>query len=157
MTGMVGGGDRHARHRHRAADHAADGKIGTLCGVLVDPETNLVSHLLLEEGHLWNQREVALPADAVFKVGDGVADVSWPKAQIKSLAPVDVTSDEPARAIHQRSDVSAVPAAGVVAEAMVALVLAEACLETFGGDSVAETARNHAAYLAGIPEGMRSW
>ena len=75
----------------------------------------------------------------------------------KALRTVDVTSDEPASAIHQRSDVCAVPAAGVVAEAMVALVLADACLEKFGGDSVAETARNHTAYLASIPEGMRSW
>ena len=75
----------------------------------------------------------------------------------RSLDTVDVASEEPAKAIHQRSDVCAVPAAGVVAEAMVALVLAEACLEKFGGDSVAETARNHAAYLAAIPEGMRTW
>ncbi|HSF36357.1 MAG TPA: chorismate synthase, partial [Nocardioides sp.] len=55
------------------------------------------------------------------------------------------------------SDVCAVPAAGVVAEAMVALVLAEACLEKFGGDSVGETARNHASYLAAIPAAMRTW
>jgi chorismate synthase len=40
---------------------------------------------------------------------------------------------------------------------MVALVLAQACLEKFGGDSVSETARNHAAYLASIPEAMRTW
>ena len=65
--------------------------------------------------------------------------------------------DEPAKAIHQRSDVCAVPAAGVVAEAMVALVLAQACLEKFGGDSVTETARNHDGYLAAIPERLRSW
>ncbi|HQG17926.1 MAG TPA: chorismate synthase, partial [Ornithinibacter sp.] len=75
----------------------------------------------------------------------------------RALQTVDVASDEPARAIHQRSDVCAVPAAGVVAEAMVALVLAEACLEKFGGDSVGETARNHASYLAAIPASMRTW
>ena len=75
----------------------------------------------------------------------------------RALETVDVASDEPARAIHQRSDVCAVPAAGVVAEAMVALVLAEACLEKFGGDSVGETARNHASYLAAIPASMRTW
>jgi chorismate synthase len=75
----------------------------------------------------------------------------------RALATVDVASGEAATAIHQRSDVCAVPAAGVVAEAMVALVLAEACLEKFGGDSVAETARNHTAYLAAIPEGLRTW
>ena len=75
----------------------------------------------------------------------------------RALQTVDVASGEPATAIHQRSDVCAVPAAGVVAEAMVALVLADACLEKFGGDSVAETSRNHAAYLAAIPELMRTW
>jgi chorismate synthase len=75
----------------------------------------------------------------------------------RALETVDVASDEPARAIHQRSDVCAVPAAGVVAEAMVALVIAEACLEKFGGDSVSETARNHASYLAAIPASMRTW
>ncbi|MGE9807755.1 MULTISPECIES: chorismate synthase [unclassified Janibacter] len=75
----------------------------------------------------------------------------------RALATVDVASDEPATAIHQRSDVCAVPAAGVVAQAMVALVVAEACVEKFGGDSVAETARNHASYLAAIPEAMRTW
>jgi chorismate synthase len=75
----------------------------------------------------------------------------------RALDTVDTTGAEAAKAIHQRSDVCAVPAAGVVAEAMVALVLAQACLEKFGGDSVAETARNHAAYLAAVPEAMRTW
>jgi chorismate synthase len=75
----------------------------------------------------------------------------------RALDTVDVASGEPARAINQRSDVCAVPAAGVVAEAMVALVLADACLEKFGGDSVAETARNHRSYLEAVPDGLRSW
>ena len=75
----------------------------------------------------------------------------------KSLATVDLATGEAATAIHQRSDVCAVPAAGVVAEAMVALVLAQACLEKFGGDSVAETSRNHRGYLDAIPEALRSW
>jgi len=75
----------------------------------------------------------------------------------RALRTVDVASGEAATAIHQRSDVCAVPAAGVVAEAMVALVLAEACLEKFGGDSVAETARNRDGYLAAIPAQMRTW
>ncbi len=65
----------------------------------------------------------------------------------RALATVDVRTGEPAKAINQRSDVCAVPAAGVVAEAMVALVLADAALEKFGGDSVAETARNARGYL----------
>ncbi|MFZ5849975.1 MAG: chorismate synthase [Actinomycetota bacterium] len=66
----------------------------------------------------------------------------------RALATVDVRTGEPATAIHQRSDVCAVPAAGVVAEAMVALVLADAALEKFGGDSLAETRRNAESYLA---------
>jgi chorismate synthase len=65
----------------------------------------------------------------------------------KALATVDVASGEAAVAINQRSDVCAVPAAGVVAEAMVALVLADATLEKFGGDALPETIRNARAYV----------
>ena len=65
----------------------------------------------------------------------------------RALATVDVATGEAAKAINQRSDVCAVPAAGVVAEAMVALVLADAMLEKFGGDSVPETKRNLDSYL----------
>lgn len=68
----------------------------------------------------------------------------------RALRTLDTSTGEAAVAHHQRSDVCAVPAAGVVAEAMVALVLADACLEKFGGDSVAETRRNHQAYLADV-------
>jgi chorismate synthase len=68
----------------------------------------------------------------------------------RALRTIDVATGEAAQAINQRSDVCAVPAAGVVAEAMVALVLADAVLEKFGGDSVAETARNVAAYRAAL-------
>ncbi|HKG52113.1 MAG TPA: chorismate synthase [Actinomycetales bacterium] len=75
----------------------------------------------------------------------------------RALDTVDVATGEPARAINQRSDVCAVPAAGVVAEAMVALVVADACLEKFGGDSVAETARNLRSYLNAVPDALRSW
>ena len=72
----------------------------------------------------------------------------------RSLRTVDVASGEPATAHHQRSDITAVPAAGVVAEAMTALILADAMLEKFGGDSVAETRRNMDAYLANIDESL---
>jgi chorismate synthase len=75
----------------------------------------------------------------------------------RALDTVDVADGGVAKAIHQRSDVCAVPAAGVVAEAMVALVLAECAVEKFGGDSVPETARNLRGYLDAIPETMRSW
>ncbi|NUJ86584.1 chorismate synthase [Plantibacter sp. MCCC 1A11337] len=73
-----------------------------------------------------------------------------------SLRTVDVATSEAATAHHQRSDVCAVPASGVVAEAMVALVLAEAVLEKFGGDSVPETKRNLDGYLAAIPSNLRT-
>jgi len=66
----------------------------------------------------------------------------------RALKTVDMADGSAATGIHQRSDVCAVPAAGVVAEAMVALVLARAVLEKFGGDSVTETRRNIEAYLA---------
>ena len=66
----------------------------------------------------------------------------------RALDTVDVRTGEAAKAINQRSDVCAVPAAGVVAEAMVALVLADAVLEKFGGDSLAETTRNLDGYLS---------
>lgn len=72
----------------------------------------------------------------------------------RALRTIDTATGEPATAHHQRSDVCAVPAAGVVAEAMVALVLADAVLEKFGGDSVAETARNHRGYLDALPEAL---
>jgi chorismate synthase len=68
----------------------------------------------------------------------------------RQLDTVDVSTGEPAKAINQRSDVTAVPASGVVAEAMVALVLADAVLEKFGGDSVEETARNAQGYLSSL-------
>jgi len=64
----------------------------------------------------------------------------------RALSTVDVNTGEPATAINQRSDVCAVPAGAVVAEAMVALVVADAAVEKFGGDSVAELRRNLAAY-----------
>jgi chorismate synthase len=70
----------------------------------------------------------------------------------RALRTVDTETGDAAVAINQRSDVCAVPAAGVVAEAMVALVLADAVLEKFGGDSVAETRRNAEAYLRRLEE-----
>ncbi|MFM9015807.1 MAG: chorismate synthase [Candidatus Nanopelagicus sp.] len=65
----------------------------------------------------------------------------------KALDTIDVATGNPAKAINQRSDVCAVPASGIVAEAMAALVLADAVLEKFGGDSVQETKRNFESYI----------
>lgn len=73
-----------------------------------------------------------------------------------ALRTVDVATGTTAEAHHQRSDVCAVPAAGVVAEAMVALVLANSVLEKFGGDSLVETQRNLTGYLASIPENLKT-
>ena len=74
----------------------------------------------------------------------------------KALQTLDTSTGEAATAHHQRSDVCAVPAAGIVVEAMVALVLADVVLEKFGGDSLKETKRNLDNYLANIPETLRS-
>jgi len=68
----------------------------------------------------------------------------------RALRTIDVSTGEEAVAHHQRSDVCAVPAAGIVAEAMVALVLADVVLEKFGGDSVGETRRNVEGYLSSL-------
>ncbi|OLF19554.1 chorismate synthase [Actinophytocola xanthii] len=70
----------------------------------------------------------------------------------RALSTVDVATGEPAVAIHQRSDVCAVPRAGVVLESVVGLVLADAALEKFGGDSLTETRRNAEAYLEALRE-----
>ena len=69
----------------------------------------------------------------------------------KPLATVDLATDEPAVAIKQRTDVCAVPAGGVVGEAVVAFEIANAVLEKFGGDSVAETRGNLERYLETLP------
>ena len=71
----------------------------------------------------------------------------------RALATVDVTTGEAAQAHHQRSDVCAVPAAGIVGEAMMAIVLADAFLEKFGGDGVEEIRRNYRAYQ----DSLKSW
>lgn len=73
----------------------------------------------------------------------------------RALKTVDMSTGEAATGIHQRSDVCAVPAAGVVAEAMVALVLARAVLRKFGGDSVQETKRNFENYCAQVSQRLR--
>jgi chorismate synthase len=70
----------------------------------------------------------------------------------KPLASVDLRDGSPGDAAVERSDVCAVPAAGVVGEAMVALVLADAFLEKFGGDSISEVRRNFESYLAYLKE-----
>jgi chorismate synthase len=77
---------------------------------------------------------------------------------MKPLATVDVATGQGAQAAAERSDVTAVPAMGVIAEAMLAIVLTEAMLEKFGGDSLQEVRRNHAGYLSHLDDrlGARS-
>jgi len=71
-----------------------------------------------------------------------------PLATLRQPLPsIDIETGEAVDAVVQRSDVCAVPAAAVVGEAMVALVLADACLEKFGGDSLRETKRNYDGYI----------
>ena len=72
---------------------------------------------------------------------------------VRALPSVDLRTGEAGKAAVERSDVTVVPAAGVVGEAMLALVLADAALEKFGGDSLGELKRNHAAYLASLEDG----
>jgi chorismate synthase len=98
--------------------------------------------------------EGGMSTGEVLRVRTGMKPISTvPKA----LATIDVASGEATKAHHQRSDVCAVPAAGIVAEAMVALVIANAVLEKFGGDSVEETKRNLKAYLESIPAILKSF
>ena len=97
--------------------------------------------------------EGGMSTGTVLRIRAGMKPISTvPKA----LRTVDVATGEAAEAHHQRSDVCAVPAAGVVAEAMVALVLANSVLEKFGGDSLIETKRNLQGYLAAIPAEQRT-
>lgn len=95
--------------------------------------------------------EGGMSTGTVMRVRAGMKPISTVPHALRT---VDVATGAAAEAHHQRSDVCAVPAAGVVAEAMVALVLADAMLEKFGGDSLGETRRNLDAYLAAIPEAL---
>ena len=98
--------------------------------------------------------EGGMSTGEVLRVRTGMKPISTvPKA----LATIDVSTGEATKAHHQRSDVCAVPAAGIVAEAMVSLVIASAVLEKFGGDSVAETKRNMQSYLESIPAVLKSF
>lgn len=69
--------------------HAVDGHIGRVQGFLVDPDDHRVSHVLLEEGHLWGRKEVAIPLSAVTRVDDGI-HLNITKEQVENLPPVDI-------------------------------------------------------------------
>jgi chorismate synthase len=95
--------------------------------------------------------EGGMSTGTVLRVRAGMKPIATVPHALKTI---DVSTGDVAPAHHQRSDVCAVPAAGVVAEAMVALVLAEALLEKFGGDNIAETRRNLESYIANIPDSL---
>lgn len=111
-----------------------------------------------EDGHIRRRTnraggtEGGMTNGEILRVRAGMKPISTvPRA----LDTVDVSTGDSAKAIHQRSDVCAAVPAGPVSEAMVALVLAQAVLEKFGGDSVAETRRNITSYLQSLPENQR--
>jgi sporulation protein YlmC with PRC-barrel domain len=74
--------------------HATDGAIGHVEGLVIDPRNHHVTHVLLQEGHLWGHKEVAIPISAVTGAGDGI-ELNLTKDQIRDLPPVDM--DHPAR------------------------------------------------------------
>jgi sporulation protein YlmC with PRC-barrel domain len=73
--------------------HATDGPIGRVKGLVIDPSDHHVTHFLLDEGHLWGQKTVAIPIGAVTRVGDGVR-LSLAKDEVRDLPPVDVKPSE---------------------------------------------------------------
>ncbi|MEY3705280.1 MAG: chorismate synthase [Actinomycetota bacterium] len=103
---------------------------------------------LIRKTHRAGGTEGGMSTGEVLRVRAAMKPISTvPKA----LSTVDLSTGEDAKAIHQRSDVCAVPAAGIVAEAMVALTLAQALTEKFGGDSLLEIKRNIKGYLDSLP------
>ncbi len=69
--------------------HATDGPIGRVQGLVIDPDSRHVTHVLLQEGHLWGRKEVAIPIGAVTAVDDGIR-LSLTKQQVQDLPPVDI-------------------------------------------------------------------
>jgi sporulation protein YlmC with PRC-barrel domain len=69
--------------------HATDGHIGKVQGLVIDPDSHRVTHVLLQEGHLWGRKEVAIPIGAVTRVDDGIR-LNITKQQVQDLPPVDI-------------------------------------------------------------------
>jgi sporulation protein YlmC with PRC-barrel domain len=69
--------------------HASDGRIGKVQGLVIDPDSHHVTHVLLQEGHLWGRKEVAIPISAVTGVDDGIR-LNITKQQVQDLPPVDI-------------------------------------------------------------------
>ncbi|MCH4161094.1 chorismate synthase [Bifidobacterium sp.] len=110
------------------------------------------------EGHIARQTNRAGGIEGGMSNGEAIrvrAAMKPISSVPRALKTVDVLTGEAATAIHQRSDITAVPAAGVVAEAMMRLTLASFVIEKFGGDSIEETSRNAQQYVASWPEHLR--
>jgi sporulation protein YlmC with PRC-barrel domain len=75
--------------------HATDGNIGKVQGLVIDPGSHHVTHVLLEEGHLWGRKEVAIPISAVSSVEDDGIKLSITKHQVQDLPPVDIDHPDP--------------------------------------------------------------
>jgi sporulation protein YlmC with PRC-barrel domain len=75
--------------------HAADGSIGRVQGLVIEPRSRHVTHVLLQEGHLWGRKEVAIPISAVTRVGESGIELGITKHEVQDLPPVDI--DHPGR------------------------------------------------------------
>jgi len=84
-------GEVEVRRRERV--HATDGAIGRVQGLVIDPSDHHVTHVLLDEGHLWGQKRVAIPISSVASVDDGVR-LSLTKDEVRDLPPVDLDDEE---------------------------------------------------------------
>ena len=104
--GLTRRGHRHGRHiplavtydtvpldevevRRGEHVHATDGRIGKVQGLVIDPDSHHVTHVLLQEGHLWGRKEVAIPIGAVTGTDDGI-QLNLTKQQVEELPPVDI-------------------------------------------------------------------
>ena len=128
-------------------------ELGDGFALAADPGSRAHDEILHEDGGIRRASGRSGGTEGGMSTGEAlrVRAAMKPIATVpRALRTVDVATGEAAVAHHQRSDVCAVPAAGIVAEAMVALVLADAVLEKFGGDSVGETRRNAEGYLAAL-------
>jgi len=133
-------------------------ELGDGFALAADPGSRAHDEILHEDGGIRRASGRSGGTEGGMSTGEAlrVRAAMKPIATVpRALRTVDVATGEAAVAHHQRSDVCAVPAAGIVAEAMVALVLADAVLEKFGGDSVGETRRNAEGYLAALPPLVR--
>jgi sporulation protein YlmC with PRC-barrel domain len=76
--------------------HASDGHIGQVDGLVIDPDSHRVTHVVLQEGHLWGRKDVAIPVSTVTRVSDHI-EVSLSKQQVQDLPPIDIDRPAPSR------------------------------------------------------------